>query len=76
MKWDIWRQAVITVGALAALIAAGCDTRPVATAPAGGMPPVKTPVGPIPGAGQAVKLSMNPYAQNPMALQEGRRLFV
>jgi cytochrome c oxidase cbb3-type subunit 3 len=76
MKRDLRRQALIILGALVAMIAAGCDTQPIETAPAGGMPPVKTPIGPIPGAQQAVKLSMNPYAQNQVALQEGRRLFV
>jgi cytochrome c oxidase cbb3-type subunit 3 len=76
MKWELRRQVLIIAAALLAFIVAGCDTQPVETAPAGGMPPVKTPVGPIPGAEQAPKPSANPYAQNPMALQEGRRLFV
>ena len=76
MKQDLRRQSLIILGALVAMIMTSCNTQPVETAPAGGTPPVKTPIGPIPGAEQVVKLSPNPYAQNPMALQEGRRLFV
>jgi cytochrome c oxidase cbb3-type subunit 3 len=76
MKPDLRRQALIILGALVAMIATSCNMQPVETAPAGGAPPVKTPIGPIPGAEQVVKPSPNPYAQNPMALQEGRRLFV
>jgi cytochrome c oxidase cbb3-type subunit 3 len=33
------------------------------------------PVGPIPGAVEAVQHSVNPYTNDPVALQDGRRLF-
>lgn len=55
----------------------GCDEpQPVQIAATGAKPAIETPVGPVPGPGEDVKLGLNPYAKNQMALQEGRTLFV
>lgn len=44
--------------------------------PMSGMGNVGIPVGPIPGPGQPAALPTNPYADNPVAIQDGRRLFL
>lgn len=64
------------LAALTALIffAAGCNSSsgPVA---AGSLPPVPTTVGPVPGGmGEPVERK-NPFAGDPVAMQDGRRLF-
>jgi cytochrome c oxidase cbb3-type subunit III len=69
-------RMLIIVSALLTLIVASCD-RPNELAPTGANPPVRTPVGPIPGAPVTEpKPRANPYAQDPIALADGRRLFV
>lgn len=40
------------------------------------MPDVKIPVGPIPGPPKEMNLPTNPFAGNPVALMEGRQLFL
>ena len=60
---------------LAASLVAGCN-QPIETAAAGSAPAIDTPVGPIPGPGIDLKLPANPYASDPVALMEGRKLFV
>jgi cytochrome c oxidase cbb3-type subunit 3 len=42
----------------------------------GAPPAVNTPVGPVPGPGEQTALARNPFAGNPVALSEGRTLFV
>ena len=67
----------IILSALLTLIVASCDRRPNEVAPTGANPPVSAPVGPIPGAPETgLKPRTNPYTQDPIALTEGRRLFV
>jgi cytochrome c oxidase cbb3-type subunit III len=67
----------IIVSAMLALIIAGCDRRPDEVAPTGVTPPVSEPIGPIPGATESgLKPRTNPYTQDPVALAEGRRIFV
>lgn len=58
---------------LAALMA-GCrsNSSPVA---GGAVPPMPTAVGPIPGGGNPSSFQTDPYIGNPVALQDGRRLF-
>jgi cytochrome c oxidase cbb3-type subunit 3 len=56
----------------AVLAFTGCKSTPsVATA----VPPSPTNVGPVPGAQQLPAARTNPFADNPVALQDGRRLF-
>jgi cytochrome c oxidase cbb3-type subunit III len=59
----------------ACLAVSACD-RHQNTAPSGGSPAVATPVGPIPGPGEESTASANPFGDDPVALVEGRRLFV
>jgi cytochrome c oxidase cbb3-type subunit 3 len=57
------------------LTVAGCDMQRIDVAPAGASPPIRTPVGPIPGPEKQVNLAANPYAGDRNAIAEGRRLF-
>lgn len=56
------------------LAASGCHTSssPVAVDSA---PPVPTTIGPVPGPPGAIQQRTNPLAGDPVALQDGRRLF-
>ncbi len=56
---------------------AGCRSNTAPSAASGSAPPVFSAVGPIPGAGvgQLTHYQTNPFAGNPVALQEGRKLF-
>ena len=73
---DMRKSIFIIATSVLALMLAGCEARPIEIAPVGANPPVRTPVGPIPGPAIAVQLKTNPYAQDPIALAEGRKLFV
>jgi len=53
----------------------GCQRLMSSSAPAGSEAPVPTAVGPIPGNPASVQARLNPYANDPVALQDGRRLF-
>ncbi len=61
---------------LIALASFGCQRQPSEVAAAGAAPAVETPVGPLPGPAMQTAEKTNPYAQNSVALMEGRRLFV
>lgn len=55
---------------------AGCRSGPDATPVAAGRAPVtEDPVGPIPGVSANVTYSTDPVLRDPVALQDGRRLF-
>jgi cytochrome c oxidase cbb3-type subunit 3 len=58
------------------LTGTGYDGQSAEIPAAGALPAVKAPVGPIPGPGTQAALPRNPLAGNPMALTEGRKLFV
>jgi cytochrome c oxidase cbb3-type subunit 3 len=62
---------VVILGAASCRIA-----EPNAQAVAGVAPLSGVPVGPIPGPGAAQPLPVNPYQGDPVALVDGRRLFV
>lgn len=73
------RSRILTLlAALAALFAASCNAPPIETASEGGAParPLMSPTGPIPGGQKKPDLDLDPYAQNRVALAEGRKLFV
>lgn len=57
------------------LAAVGCQKYLAPAAAESGPARVLTAVGPIPGAGSNVKFRTNPFANDPVALQEGRKLF-
>jgi len=67
-------QLLLTI-AIAAIISGACS-QPVESAAAGAAPAINTPVGPVPGPGLDLKLPVNPYETDPVALTEGRKLFV
>jgi cytochrome c oxidase cbb3-type subunit 3 len=56
------------------VLAAGCRRHGNAV-PEGGTSAASTPVGPIPGGAQMVRYRTNPLQGDPVALQDGRRLF-
>ena len=64
---------VLAVVLLSVLTFSGCEQQ---SASAGAAPPVAIPVGPVPGYGSAPVGETDPYINNPVALNEGRRLFV
>jgi cytochrome c oxidase cbb3-type subunit 3 len=70
------RFGVFMLASSLALCAAGCrraaNTSPVAVS---GMSLTENPVGPVPGGVQNIHYSRDPYLTDPVALQDGRRLF-
>ena len=56
------------------LLGAGCRNEPRSVA-AGEQPPIPTTVGPVPGAVSMVHQRTNPFTNDPVALQDGWRLF-
>lgn len=68
------RMAWIAAVGAAMCLTAGCNgtSSPVA---AGAAPSVPTNVGPVPGPPGPPVERVNPYANDPVALQDGRRLF-
>ena len=69
-------HALIWTAAAALVLATGCNWPPGDSASVSGPPPVRTPVGPIPGPVQYPPREKNPYAGNIAAMTEGRQLFV
>ena len=65
---------VCAMAVAALLVSLGCRENRNSAAD-GNMPPHDTNVGPIPGDVSVVHAEPDPYLQNPVALQEGRRLF-
>jgi cytochrome c oxidase cbb3-type subunit III len=58
------------------LASCGCrKSAETSVAPASGPPITANPVGPVPGAVENIQYPKNPYANDPVALQDGRRLF-
>ena len=70
------RQIRLAMVILVAAVLCGCQRAPSEVAAAGASPAVETPVGPIPGPPTQAVERTNPYDQNPVALAEGRQLFV
>jgi len=64
------------VFAFAFLSTTACNPAPAEAANEGAPPAVPVAVGPVPGPGEAAASPTNPYSGNPVALAEGRRLFV
>lgn len=66
------RTTLLIVSAL--LVVGGCPRAETPVA-AGGTSSADTPVGPVPGGVQLAHYPTNPLANDPVALQDGRRLF-
>ena len=69
MRW-IW--CLFAAGLTLAVAACERPSGAASAAP----PPIRTPVGPIPGPSQNPQRPANPYATNRTAMGEGRQLFV
>ena len=67
------KQVTLIIALL--LGAAGCQKYASPVTAAVSLPSHGTAVGPIPGAGKDVTFPTNPLANDPVALQEGRKLF-
>ena len=66
----------ISIGSCMSACIAGCHDSVKSTSVATGGPAiVENPVGPIPGVVHNVHYSVNPYRNDAVALQDGRRLF-
>jgi cytochrome c oxidase cbb3-type subunit 3 len=77
MKSRIFEIGSFALAIAAALTSAGCSQAPAeVSASAGAAPVVTVPVGPLPGVTVQPPLPGNPLANNPVALEEGRMLFV
>jgi cytochrome c oxidase cbb3-type subunit 3 len=70
------RRILFPVLIWAAAALCGCQREPSEVAAAGAAPAVEVPIGPIPGPAVQGPGNTNPYDQNPVALKEGRQLFV
>lgn len=69
-----WR--ICATLALFALLAACQRPQPESAAQAAAVPAVDVPVGPVPGPAEDPLATRNPFGKDPVALAEGRRLFV
>jgi cytochrome c oxidase cbb3-type subunit 3 len=71
-------RSAVGVFVIAALViaAGGCEHPPGDLAAVGGAPPVRTPVGPVPGPVGNPARPRNPYESTAGAAVEGRELFV
>lgn len=67
-------RLLLVAAAGSALIALGCNSSqgPVAR---GAQPATPTTVGPVPGGVSEPEVHLNPYGNDPVAIQDGRRLF-
>lgn len=68
------RLFMLLLAASLVACAAGCRKHPTSVA-AGGPALATDPVGPVPGAIHEIHFRVNPYTNDPVALQDGRRLF-
>lgn len=70
-------RTIFAIGLLLVLASVGCQNYSSPSVAAGSMPPVPTAVGPIPGSagGPAPIFRTDPFANDAVALQEGRKLF-
>jgi cytochrome c oxidase cbb3-type subunit 3 len=70
------RRITFAMMILAAVVVCGCQRAPSEVAAAGSAPAVGVPVGHVPGPAAPAPEPTNPFGQNPVALTEGRTLFV
>ncbi len=66
---------VVLVSAALLVLLNGCQRGAAPAVAEASSAPVPTAVGPIPGAGSPPQFRTNPFANNPVAIQEGRKLF-
>lgn len=75
MRWPKMQKQIIGIISLLLLSVSGCQKYSSPGPAASSFPTSSTAVGPIPGAGKHVTFPTNPLANDPVALQEGRKLF-
>jgi cytochrome c oxidase cbb3-type subunit III len=76
MRWRMKQCVAPFIGFLLLLPALGCNEQQTHAASSGAPPAIGIPVGPVPGPKLALNLPTDPYINDQVALQEGRRLFV
>lgn len=70
-----WILVIAFITATAAMV--GCQGQATEVPSEGAAPPIGMPVGPVPGPPIQMHVQSDPYGQdNPVALADGRRLFV
>jgi cytochrome c oxidase cbb3-type subunit III len=69
------KQYIVLIALLLLLIGVACQRTSGTGAAAGALPAVESAVGPIPGGTPNITFRTNPFANDPVALQEGRKLF-
>jgi cytochrome c oxidase cbb3-type subunit 3 len=69
------RMCMVAAVTLLLLAAAGCTRSNSPVAAAGAEPAVPTTVGPVPGGVSPPVTRVDPYSADPVAIQDGRRLF-
>jgi cytochrome c oxidase cbb3-type subunit 3 len=72
-------RAALVIGgtvAIAALGLTGCGRPAGVAASTASVPAIRTPVGPVPGASVNPPRFTNPLGTDPVAMEDGRRLFV
>jgi len=74
MRLPFFAPSLLFTPILAIAFATGCHTN-TGTVAGGSVPPVPTTVGPVPGAQVLPIVHTDPYINDPVALQNGRRLF-
>ncbi len=67
-------KLLLPLAILAALATSACRQQTNASEAA--LPPMFVPIGPAPGIQQPPKVQADPYANQPVALQQGRKLFL
>ena len=70
------KTCITFLGLLLLSCAVACNEQQTHAAASGAPPAIGIPVGPVPGPKVALNLPANPYANDQVALTEGRRLFV
>lgn len=70
------RVYTILLASSIVVCAAGCHNGPSTSSVAGGGPAIRSsPVGPVPGDAENIQYPTDPYINDPVAMQDGRRLF-
>jgi len=70
------RRISLAMMTFAAVAICGCQREPSEVAAAGSVPAVGVSIGPVPGPAGPPPEPKNPFGQNPVALTEGRSLFL
>jgi cytochrome c oxidase cbb3-type subunit 3 len=67
---------IVLAASVMALLTTSCETGPANTAASGATPAVSMPVGPVPGLLEQPNEKLDPYANDRIAIAQGRTLFL